>query len=164
MKPLFTATLALASLVGTARAQTSYTPLPLFFGAVPAEASRLDPALVAAIETASGSGRAEALHTVATLAFTEQPDLRPALPALLSVFRLDSDERLRVLALRTLEASGDTEVMESLRREAWTETQRDAHPQVRRLLFLVLVDHYGLDALRRDADVGALAATLRPGR
>ena len=165
---LLAAALALVALAGSARAQTSVAPrAPLTFAAAenPSVASgnaewtlRVSPRLVAALGSPSAAVRAEALHAVGSLAVTsEGADLRPAIPALLDVFRTDPDWRLRVMALRSLEASADEGAMAALR----NEVGRPAPPAVQRLLVWVLVGHYGVDAARRDADLMDLARLVR---
>jgi len=168
--------LALLTIAGSAGAQSGpaqATRLGANAWVAPAPAiaaevvPRVPSHLVRELSSPSASVRADALHTVVTLAFDTPGglDLRPAVPQLLSVFRSEPDWRLRIMALRALEAAGgghsaDETVMEALRAEAGPESQRAPAPAVRRLLFATLVGHYGLDALRGDADVAALVRSL----
>ncbi len=170
MRPFLTPALALLALASPTQAQDE--PAPLFASAshvataaVPSpvidDPATVTPQLVSALRSPSATVRTGALQAVADLAYAspEGVDLRPAIPALLDVFRTDPDDRHRVMALRSLEASGDDGAMAELRSEGWRAAKR-AQPAVQRLLFFVLVDHYGLDALRHDADVEALAGAL----
>lgn len=161
MKRLFAPLLALFAFAGPSLAQGDLAPSPTFLGPAllsndVAGAPRVGAQLVRALESPSPTTRAEALHTIATLAFAGA-DLRPATPALLSVFKTDPDSRHRVLAIRSLEVTADEDVMAALRSEAGEQED----PAVQRLLFAVLVDHYGVDALRSDAGVATLVRSLR---
>jgi len=173
MKRLLTSSLALAVLAGPALAQSEFvSAAPLIASATPTatlapmpsadeDPAIITPRLVSALGSASDETRADALHEVVTLAYsTDGADLRPAIPALLGVFQTDDQEAHRLLALRALEASADDDVMATLRREAKTEAHRTDHPAVKRLLFAVLVDHYGTDALRSDVSAVNLATSL----
>ncbi|PAP75599.1 HEAT repeat domain-containing protein [Rubrivirga marina] len=155
MRLPLTAALAVCTLVGAAHAQPDTFPRSTFLGAAPFAGTpdaplRVSAAVVEALESPSDRVRTDALHAVATLGFVEGADIRPAVPALLSVYRTDADERLRVMALRALEASGDEAAMAALRAEVEAEVEQRGHPNVRRLLAAVLVDHYGTYALRHD--------------
>lgn len=166
MRLSLTAALALCALVGTAHAQPDSVTRSTFFGPAPFAGTsdaplRVSAAVVEALESPSARVRTDALHAVATLGFVEGADIRPAIPALLSAFRTDADERLRVMALRALEASGDEAAMAALRAEVETEVSQRDHPHVQRLLAAVLIDHYGMYTLRDDqALMGLIEGSL----
>ena len=160
MKSLLTSALALAVRAAPGSAQEVFADA----NDAPARVVSVDPPLVPtrlvnALESPTASIRAEAMHAMLTLAYNEPQgiDLRPATPALLTIFREDADARHRTFALRCLEASGDESVMASLRAVA----DRDSDPAVRRLLFSVLIDHYGAEELRGDVRVGELVRSIK---
>lgn len=160
MKTLLTVALGLLALAGPSQAQSAHAPSVLAAVASgDAEWSpRVSPQLVSALGSPSASERTRALHAVGTLAYAapDGVDLRPAIPALLHVFRTDPDWRLRVQALRSLETSDDDGVMTALR----AELERQMEPPVQRVLLAVLVDHYGMEAARRDSGMMAVAQSL----
>ena len=82
----------------------------------------MSPQLVDRIGSPSVDVRTEALQTVCALAYDVDPgvDVRPAIPALLDVFRTEPDWRLQISALRALEAIGDGGSMAALRRGVGT--------------------------------------------
>ncbi len=171
MKALLASSLALVVLAAPALAQhETAPPTPYLATTAPTTAPSdrpaddptvISPRLVGALGASSVVTRAAALHAITTLAYSaEGADLKPAIPALLSAFETETDERLRLLALRSLETTGDDAVMATLRNAAGSESYRADHPAVQRLLFAILVDHYGVDALRHDRGVGALVESL----
>ncbi len=152
--------LALALFVGAAHAQESARPFAtsaLASGQVELSL-RVSPQLVDRIGSPSVDVRTEALQTVCALAYDVDPgvDVRPAIPALLDVFRTEPDWRLQISALRALEAIGDGGSMAALRRGVGTPME----PPVRRLLFFVLLNHYGVDEVRQDPRLVAMARAV----
>lgn len=150
MKALLTTALALTVLVGTAGAQDLLAlndgPAPRVVAADPP----LVPArLVRALQSASSDTRAEALNRMLTLAYgsPDGVDLSPAIPDLLTIASEDLDVRLRISALRAIEASGDEGAMAALR----SSVEREVDPMARRVRFWILHNHYGADVLRDDA-------------
>ncbi len=160
MRAYLATALALLLPVGAVQAQDTSGPLaPPAVATGHAEWSlRVTPRLVDRIGSPSAAVRAEALHAVAELAFATSPevDVRPAIPALLDIFRTEADGRLRTLALRTLEAVGDEAAMAALR----AEVDRPMEPHLRRLLFVVLLEHYGVDEVRGDPRLFAMARSV----
>lgn len=164
MGRLLTAALAVAVVAGPALAQngTAKASSPVAAAAVAsgdAEWSlRASPKLVRALESSSPAVRAKALDALGAMliASSEEFDIRPAVPALLDVFRKDDDWRLRVMSLCLLHAAGDESVMATLR----DDVTRPAPFAVQRTLLAVLADHYGTETLRRDARAATLAKAL----
>ena len=160
MRSLFLSALALLVVALPARAQTSVAPAaPSVVLSLAADApAGISPRLIGAIETGSASERAEALHAVVSQAYAaEGADLRPALDALLDVSTTDPDARHRILAVRALEMAGDDDAMAALRSGARLEKDLG----VQRLLFAVLLAHYGEEELRYDDGMAVLAQSLR---
>jgi len=158
-------TLAAAAAVATAPAlaqplSTFVDPAPVEGGTTPTP--RVSAQTLRALGSPSEAVRAAALHAVLTMAFeTAEPvDIRPAIPALFDVFRTDPNPGLRLLALRSLEATDDADVMTALRHEVAPEARRLDDARVRHLLLAILIDRYGVDELRTDRDVAALYKTL----
>lgn len=159
MRPLLTSALALLVVALPARAQTSVAPaVPSVVISVDDASASLSPRLIQALESGSMAERTEALHAVVTRAHSAAGvDLGPALEPLLAICQTDRDARRRTLALRALETAGDEAVMGALRRGARLEKDLG----VQRLLFAVLLDHYGREALRYDDGMAVLAQSLR---
>lgn len=160
MKALFATALSLFLLAAPSGAQE----LLATSDDAPTRIAAVDPplvpaSLVRALASSSEDTRADAMHRMLTLVYDspEGVDLAPAIPALLSIYQADPDARHRAFALRCLEASASEDVMSTLRAEA----NHESDPAVKRLLFSVLVDHYGAADLRGDARVEALARSIQ---
>lgn len=162
MKTLLASAFALALVAGTAHAQEFIADADGATARISAEAPPPVPVrLLRALESPVEADRAGALHAVLTLMYdsAEGVDIQTARQAILTIFDSDADARHRALAVRCVEASGDEEAMTALRARA----DREQDPAVQRLLFSVLMDHYGADDLRRDIRFATLARSVRDG-
>ena len=103
--------------------------------------------------------RAKALEHVIHLAraFGEELDLTEAVPALLSVYRNDPDERCRLAAVAGLHAVADEGGLQQVR----LGIARQPSPRVQHAALAVLMDYYGPGTFEGSADMAAIAESVR---
>ena len=103
--------------------------------------------------------RAKALEHVIHLArsFSEELDLTEAVPALLSIYREDPDERCRLAAVAGLHAIAEEGGLQQVRLGIARQTSQ----RVQHAAMAVLMDYYGPETFEGAEDMAAIAESVR---
>lgn len=111
------------------------------------------------LESPSEEIRTKALEHVIHLArsFGEELDLTEAVPALLSVYRDDPDERCRLAAVAGLHAVADEGGLQQVRLGIARQTSK----RVQHAAMAVLMDFYGPETFEGAEDMAAIAESVR---
>ena len=147
---------------------TSFAALTFFFAVnVQAQHVRVEPErpavwslfigqqLAQSLESPSADIRTKALEHIILLArsFGDELDLTDAVPALLSIYNEDADERCRLAAVTGLHAIAD----EGGLQQARLGIAKQASKRVQHAALAVLMDYYGADTFEGAEDMAEIA-------
>ncbi len=115
--------------------------------------------LAQSLESPSAEIRAKALEHITLLArsFGEELDLSDAVPALLSIYNEDPDERCRLAAVAGLHAIADEAGLQQVR----LGIARQASKRVQHAAMAVLMDYYGAETFEGAEDMATLAESVQ---
>ncbi len=115
--------------------------------------------LAQSLESPSAEIRAKALEYITLFArsFGDEVDLTDAVPALLSIYNEDADERCRLAALVSLHAIADEGGLQHVR----LGIARQASKRVQHAAMAVLMDYYGAETFEGAEDMAAIAESVR---
>ena len=115
--------------------------------------------LAESLESPSADIRTKALEHITLFArsFGDEVDLTDAVPALLSVYREDADERCRLAAVVGLHAIADEGGLQQVRLGIASQPSK----RVQRAAMAVLMDYYGPETFEGAEDMAAIAEAVR---
>ncbi len=115
--------------------------------------------LAQSLASPSADIRAKALEYVTLFArsFGDEVDLTDAVPALLSIYNEDADERCRLAAVAGLHAIADEGGLQQVR----LGIAKQASKRVQHAAMAVLMDYYGAETFEGAEDMAALAESVQ---